>query len=299
MELAALGDRTHHERQVLHRARREGEPVRRRRQAGRVGDGRAFDRGLGAVEERVEHLGVQAAALGLLFVEAPVFPDRLRRRLREVRQPLVAAARRRDGKARGARPVDQFADQRRLVAVGEAVDHTRFGGTAREQRAAEGIGFHRHHHHTLAVPEGFQRMLDGGDRIAGRFDDHVDLGMGDQRLPVVGQERVAVLARFGERRGGRDIGLPAQPRQILPRAGRRHVGDAEQMDARRRRDLAQVHRAELAGADQADAQRIVVRGALQQHAVKVHCFLPYSAAALRRAARVTQSSCQASSGVKS
>jgi 2-hydroxychromene-2-carboxylate isomerase len=87
--------------------------------------------------------------------------------------------------------------------------------------------------------------------------------------------------------------------QVLPRARRRQVGDAQQVDARRGRDLAEIHGAELAGADQADAQRIVVGRALEQHAMKIHSFLRYSAAALRRAAWVTQSSAQASSGVKS
>ena len=131
MELAALGDRPHHERQILDRAGREGEAVRRRREAGGVGDGGALDGGLGAVEEGIEHLGIEAAALGLLLVEAPVLPHRLGRRLREVRQPLVAAAGRRHREARGARPVDQLADQRRLVAVGQAIDHAGLGRAAR------------------------------------------------------------------------------------------------------------------------------------------------------------------------
>jgi hypothetical protein len=143
-----------------------------------------------------------------------------------MRQPFVAAPRRRDREARGARPVDQLADQRRLIAIGEAVDHARLGRALGEQGSAEGVGLDRHHDHALAVLEGFQRMLDGCDRIAGRFDDHVDLGMGDQGLPVVGQEGVAVLARLGERAGGCHLGLPAKPRQVLARPGRREVGDA-------------------------------------------------------------------------
>ena len=303
MELAALGGRPHHERQVLDRAGREGEAIRRRRQAGGVGDRGALDGGLGAVEEGVEHLGVQPAALGLLLVEAPVLPHRLGRRLRVVRQPFVAAAGRRHLEARGARPVDQLADQRRLVAVGQAVDHAGRGRALGQQRAAEGVGLDRDHDHALAVLEGFQRMLDGGDRIAGRFDDDVDLGMADQGAPVVGEMGVAVAARLGERGGRRDLGLPAQPRQVLPRARRREIGDAQKMDAGRGRDLRQIHRAELAGADHADAQRLAFGGARQKHAMETHCCSSrecrYSAACLRRAARSTASSSQASIGVKS
>ena len=274
MELAALGDRPHHEGQVLDRTGRKGEAVRRRREAGGVRHGGALDGGLGAVEEGIEHLGVEPAALGLLLVEAPVFPHRLGRRLREVRQPLVAAAGGRHLEPRGPRPVDQFADQRRLVAVGEAVDHAGLCRAAGEQRAAEGVRLDRDHHDALAVPEGFQCVLDGGNRIAGRFDDDVDLGMADQGAPVVGQKGTAVLACLGERGRARDLGLPAQPRQVLPRARRRQVGDTQQMDARRRRDLRQVHRTELAGADHADAQRIRLGRAGHEHAMETHCFLP-------------------------
>jgi hypothetical protein len=103
------------------------------------------------------------------------------------RQPFVAAAGSGDLEARGARPVDQVADQRRLIAIGQAVDHARLGGALGEQRAAEGVGLDRHHDHALAVAEGLERVLDGGDRIAGRFDDDVDLGMADEGAPIVGR----------------------------------------------------------------------------------------------------------------
>ena len=298
VQMSTFGDRPHDEGQVVDGAGRIGEAVWRRGEAGGVGHRRALDRGLGAVEEGVEHLGVQSAALGLLLVEAPVFPDGFRRRLSEMRQPLVAAASRRDVEARSARPVDQFADQRRLVAIGQAVDHARRGGALGQHRAAQSIRLDGDHDHMLAVAESFQRMLGGSDRIAGRLDDDLDVGLADQGLPIVGEMRVAVAARVVEGGRGGDFGLPAEPRQILPRARRREVGDADQMDARRGRDLRQVHRAELAGADQADAQRIARRGALQKHAMKVHERSPYSAA-WRCAARVTQSTSQASIGVKS
>jgi hypothetical protein len=149
----------------------------------------------------------------------------------------VAAARRRHLETGGACPVDQLADQRRLVAIGEAVDHAGRCRPLGEQRAAEGIGLDRDHDHALAVPEGFQCMLDGGNGIAGRFDDDVDVGLADQRAPIVGEMGVAVLARLGERSCRRHLGLPAQSRQVLPRTGRRQIGDAQQMDAGRGWDL--------------------------------------------------------------
>src|SRR6185503_8546942 len=90
--------------------------------------------------EGIEHLRVEPAELRLLWCQAVVAPDGLGRRLREVRQPLVPAPRRDHRKARGARPVHEIADERRLVAVGEAVDHAGFGSLPGEQRSAERIG---------------------------------------------------------------------------------------------------------------------------------------------------------------
>jgi hypothetical protein len=89
----------------------------------------------------------------------------------------VPAPRGHDRKAGGARPVDQFAYQRRLIAVAEAVHHACSLRLAREQRPAEGIGLDRDVDHMLAMGEGCQAMFDCGRRIAGAFDDDVDLWM--------------------------------------------------------------------------------------------------------------------------
>ncbi len=124
--------------------------------------------GLEPSRNELNILGFSPPRLACSSLRPQYFHTGLGRRLRVVRQPLVPAAGRRHLEARGAGPVDQLADQRRLVAIGEAVDHAGRGRAAGEQRAAEGVGLDRHHHHALAVAEGFQRMLDGGDRIAGR-----------------------------------------------------------------------------------------------------------------------------------
>ena len=151
LEHAAFADRPRHERDVLDARRRVEQPVARYREPGRVGDRGRLDRRLRAVEEAVEHLRVEAAALGLLGRQAVVAPHGVRRRLAEVRQPLVAAARGGDREAAGARPVDQVADQRRLVAERERVDDARVGGALREQRPAERIRLDRHVDDVLAV----------------------------------------------------------------------------------------------------------------------------------------------------
>ena len=136
---------------LVDRTGRIQQPAGRRREAGGVAHRGGLDRRLRAVEEGIEHLRVQAAELRLLGREAVVAPHRLGRRLREMRQPLVAAAGRDDRESGGARPVHQVADQRRLVAVGQAVDHARLRCPLRQQRPAERVGLDRHVDHVLAV----------------------------------------------------------------------------------------------------------------------------------------------------
>ena len=77
--------------------------------------------------------------------------------------------------ARGARPVDMLADQRRLIAPCEAVDDARLLGAAREQRAGERVGLHIDHHDVLAVLDRLEAVRDAGARDPGRLHDHFDL----------------------------------------------------------------------------------------------------------------------------
>ena len=131
-----------------------------------VGDGGRFDRRLGAVQKTVEHLRVQAAAVGLFGREAVIAPDGLGRGIRKVRQPLVAAPGRHDREAAGACPVDQVADERRLVAEGERTDHACIGRLVGEKRAAKGVGLDRHVDDMLAflvVQFARQRTTNPGD----------------------------------------------------------------------------------------------------------------------------------------
>jgi len=187
-----------------------------------------------------------------------------------MRQPLVPPAGRHHAESGGARPVDQVADDRRLVAVGEAVDYARLGGLAREQRAAERVGLDGHHHHVLAVAERGERVLDRRERVARRFDDDVDRGMRHQRLPVVRDVRARFLDRSIQRRSAVALGVPAHALQIPPGVLRREIGDAGEVHAGRVRHLRDVHGAELARADDADAQRLALRRALTKLRVEIH-----------------------------
>ena len=86
--------------------------------------------------------------------------------------------------AASARPVDMLADQRGLIAPRQAVDHTRGLGLAREQRTRERVRLDIDHDDVLAVVDRSQSMADAGRRNAGRLDDHLDLGKGDQGLRI-------------------------------------------------------------------------------------------------------------------
>ncbi len=248
---AAFADRAADERNVVDRSRRKGQSAGRRDQTGCIADGGALDRRLRPVEKRIEHLRIEPADARLFRRQSVMAPYGFGRRLREMRQPFVAASGRDDAESGGPRPIDEIADQRRLVAIREAVDHARVGRLARQQRTAKGIGLHGDVDHVLAVAERGKTMLDRRRRVAGAFDHDVDVRMRDQLLPVVADMRGALGQRVVERSGGGSLRRPAHARQVGPRIGGREIGDAGQMHAGDLRHLGQVHRAELAGADQA------------------------------------------------
>ena len=122
-----------------------------RHQAGRVAHRGHLDAGLGAVDERVEHLRIDRVAVVDLQILVEDVPDIAGRRLVIVRLVARAFAGRDHLEAAGARPIDMLADQRRLIAPGEAVDHARFLRLAREQRARERIRLDVDHDDMLAV----------------------------------------------------------------------------------------------------------------------------------------------------
>ena len=184
-----------------------------------------------------------------------------------MRQPLVTAPRRDDRKARGARPVHQVADQRRLVAIREAVHDPRFGRLPGEQRPAERVGLDRDVDHVLAVAQRGQDVLDRGDRIARRLDDDVDIRIGDQLFPVF---------RNGELRG-----IEADALQVGAGIVRGEVRDANQPHPGGLRQLREIHGRELARPDEADADRVVF--SLKKLCVQVQRTVPSREAARRSA----------------
>src|SRR5450755_2405407 len=92
IENAALSTRSADRRDFIDRRGWIGETVRRRGEARCIAHGRAFDRRLRSVQTRIEHFRIESADTGLLGRQAVMAPHRFRRRLREMRQPLVAAS---------------------------------------------------------------------------------------------------------------------------------------------------------------------------------------------------------------
>ena len=258
------------------------ETVLRHVEAGRVGDCRHLDRGFGAVEKRVEHLRVHSAAPRLLGGQPVMLPDSVGCHRVVGRQIFGSLACRGDRKPGGARPIDQFAGQRRLVAVGERIDDALRARLLGQQRPRQHIGFDIDHDDVLSGCDRGVGVRDTGRRAAGRLYDHLHLGV------------VAGLGADGDEPGRRDPTLvPADG----PAGGAGpfgvEIGDDRDIDAGHRRRLVQEHRAEFAGPDQPDLDRAPGRGAPLRELVEAH---GVSAAARRRCSRAQASSAPSSTG---
>ena len=199
-------------------------------------------------------------------------PDRVGSRPPIFRQPLVAAPGGDDREAGGPRPVDQFADQRRLIAIGERVDDARLPRLFRQPGAAEGVCLDIDHDDMLAAGTGPTDMTDPRRGIAGRVDDDLDIGRVEQGIDIVGDP--GATGALGRRIVRRGISLrrPADPRQAPPCLVRRPVGDGRDLNPRRTRRLGEIHRGEFPTPDDTDPDGIVGDGAVLQEAVEVHVF---------------------------
>ncbi len=115
-------------------------------------------------------------------------------RSREILRALAGGD---DAEAGRLRPVHHFADERRLIAVGQRVDHARLPRAIRKQRARQHVGFHRDVDDMTA---GSNAASDVTDAAAGLpVISRIDVGVGlDQRHRVVGERRAAALARVVE-----------------------------------------------------------------------------------------------------
>ena len=250
-----------HGRQSVGGGRREGEAVRCHLEVGGIRDRRHLDRRLGAVEERVEHLGVHACGPGTLRGQTIVVPDGLRRRQPKVPLVLGTLAGGDDLEPGRVRPVDQLDDQRRLVAIGHAVDDVAVPGTGCQCRAAQHVGLDIDHEHVPAPLDRGQSVHRALERVARRLDDQLDRIIGDQRRGRVDE---ADGLRIQPRRGP-DLG--ARTRRV-------EIGDAADGDARRPRGLGQKHGRELAAADQPDADRIARESPLPEPVGQSHLVPP-------------------------
>ncbi|GCC48933.1 hypothetical protein chiPu_0033310, partial [Chiloscyllium punctatum] len=168
-------------------ARRKQQSLRRHVERAGVGDRRHLDRGFGAVEEGVEHLRIHAGGLRLARGEPVMLPHALRRHVVIGRQIFGALAGGDDVEAGGARPVDHFRGQRRLVAIGERIDHAGLARLFGEQRAGQHVGLDIDHHDMLAGRDGRAGMADADGGIAGRFDHDIECAAGDRARAIVGE----------------------------------------------------------------------------------------------------------------
>ncbi len=102
-------------------------------------------------------------------------PDACRRHVVIGRQIFGALAGGNDAKAGGPRPIHHLCGQRRLIAIGERVDHAGLACLLGEQRSGQHIGLDIDHDDVLARRDRRARMADADGGIAGRLDDHFDI----------------------------------------------------------------------------------------------------------------------------
>ena len=158
-----------------------------------------------------------------------------------------------------AGPIHHLRRQRRLVAIGERIDHACFPRLFGEQRAGQHVGLDIHHHDMLARRDRRARMLDADGRIAGRLHHHIHRAARDGACAVIGED------------GRRDpLGAPADSATGLARALAVDVDNDRHLQPRRMRHLRQKHRAEFSGADQRDTNRLAGGRAGLEEAEEVH-----------------------------
>ena len=181
--------------------------------------------------------------------------------------PLPAATTREPA---GARPVDVLADQRRLVAPGEAVDDVRLAGLARQQRARHRVRLDIDHDDVLAVRDRGERVTDAGLGHPGRLDHDLDRRAGDQRFGIVGEMGRPRLCGVAQRGRREDVLAPAGGAQLPLRAFHVEIGERDQMHAAGAAQLGEKHGAELAGTDQPDGDGPAGGFPPRQHGREIH-----------------------------
>ena len=202
---------------------------------------------------------VHAGRLRFAGRQTVVAPDAFRRHVMIGGQIFGALAGGDDAKAGRARPVDHLGRQRRLIAIGQRIDHAGFARFLGEQGARQHVGLDIDHHDMLAGRNRRAGMPDADGGIAGRLHHDVHRTASDRAHAIVGED------------GSRDPRLvPADGAARLARAIAVEIDDDGHLEPGRVRHLGEEHRAELAGADQRDANRFAGRVAGVEEVGEVH-----------------------------
>jgi hypothetical protein len=154
------------------------------------------------------------------------------------RQVLGSLAGGDDRKAAGPRPIDQLADERRLIAIGERIDDAPRPRLFGEQRPGEHVCFDIDHDDMFFLGDRRARMGNTGAGNPCCFDDDLDFGV-----------RASLHAGCDEHRFRDPRRVPADCSTGGASALGVEIGDDRYLEARHRRHLRQKHRAELAGAN--------------------------------------------------
>ena len=93
----------------------------------------------------------------------------------EVREIFRSFSGRHDLKTTSTRPVNLFNNQRRLIAISETVHDSRSSRFLCEERSCERIGLHIDHHDVPAFAYGGTSVPEAGRRVAGCFNDDIDV----------------------------------------------------------------------------------------------------------------------------
>ena len=235
---------------------REGQTVIRAIQPRAIGDGRHFNGSLGAVGEGIVHFWIEVALGHFLVRPAEITPDRVRRRITVTRLEIHALAGGNDLETGGARPIDQLADQRRLVAISHGVNQALGPGLFGKDRPDHDIGFDINHDDMFVVLDGAQCMARASQRMAGGLDHAFDLTAGEKLIHIVGHIGLAALQRLAAALRIVTLLRPADAIQRFLRLADIEVCDGDHVETGDALRLRQHHGAELAGTDETNPNRL-------------------------------------------
>jgi hypothetical protein len=183
-------------------------------------------------------------------------------------QVLGALSGSHDLESAGACPVYDFTDQRRLVAIGQAVKASSRFRPLCQQGTGKSIRFHRRHNHMATICRGQFGVANGRLGITGRLDHDFDRVMANQGFGIFGNPKAVFCGVLGLRHNV--IGRVSQRQEPHFQAGSIEVRDPDQAQAGRAAQLGKKHGAELSGPDESYSQRPAGFGPGNKLCVEVH-----------------------------